>query len=50
MEIENIVEIAEDALMSSLCLQWYNETDEEKKQEIHKLILELYKKINEKKT
>jgi len=49
MEIENIVEIAEDALMSSLCLQWYNETDEEKKQELFNKIQELYKKINEKK-
>mgnify|MGYP000653439568 CR=1 FL=1 len=49
MEIENIVEIAEDALKSSLCLQWYNETDEEKKQELFNKIQELYKKINEKK-
>lgn len=49
MEIENIVEIAEDALMSSLCLQWYNETDEEKKQELFNKIQELYKKINNKK-
>lgn len=49
MEIENIVEIAEDALMSCLCLQWYNETDEEKKQELFNKIQELYKKINEKK-
>jgi hypothetical protein len=49
MEIENIVEIAEDALMSSLCLEWYNEIDEEKKQELYNKIQELYNKINGKK-
>jgi len=46
MKISNIIEIAEDRMISDLCLQWFNETDEKKKQEIHKLILELYKKIN----
>ncbi len=46
MKISNIIEIAEDRMISDLCLQWFNETDEKKKQEIYKLILELYKKIN----
>ena len=46
MKINNIVEVAEDALMSNLCLEWYNETDENKKQEIFDKIQELYKKIN----
>ena len=50
MEKENIIEIAEDALMSCLCLQWYNETDEIKKKEILNKIDELYKKINNIKT
>jgi hypothetical protein len=50
MKIDNIIEIAEDRMMSDLCLKWYNETDEHKKQEIYKLILELYNKINNIKT
>lgn len=47
MEINNIVEIAEDALMSSLCLKWYLEIDEEKKKDIYNNeIIPLYNKIN----
>jgi hypothetical protein len=47
MEIENVIEIAEDRLMSDICLRWYLETDEAKKQEIYDTyILPLYKKIN----
>ena len=49
MEIDNIVEIAEDALMSSLCLEWYKEIDEIKKQELYNKIQDLYNKINGKK-
>ena len=46
MKINNIIEVAEDRMMSDLCLEWYNETDENKKQEIFDKIQELYKKIN----
>jgi hypothetical protein len=49
MKINNIVEVAEDRLMSDLCLEWYNETDENKKEEIFNKIQELYNKINGKK-
>jgi hypothetical protein len=49
MKISNIVEIAEDRMISDLCLQWFNETDEKKKQEILDKIQELWKKINGKK-
>ena len=50
MKIDNIIEIAEDRMMSDLCLKWYNETDEIKKKEILDKIDELYKKINNIKT
>lgn len=47
MDLQNIVDIAEDALMSSLCLKWYLEQDEEKKNKIYiEEIIPLYKKIN----
>lgn len=49
MEINNIIEIAEDRIISDLCLQWYNETNETIKQELYNKIQELYIKINEKK-
>lgn len=47
MDLQNIVDIAEDALMSSLCLKWYLEKDEEIKNKIYiEEIIPLYKKIN----
>ena len=47
MDLQNIVDIAEDALMSSLCLKWYLEQDEEIKNKIYiEEIIPLYKKIN----
>jgi len=47
MEEQNIIEIAEDRMMSDLCLKWYLETDEEKKKAIYENeILPLYKQIN----
>tara|TARA_R110000868_G_scaffold265275_2_gene524071 strand:+ start:1666 stop:1818 length:153 start_codon:yes stop_codon:yes gene_type:complete len=47
MKIKNVIEIAEDRLMSDICLRWYLETDGAKKQEIYvNEILPLYKKIN----
>ena len=47
MEIQNIIEIAEDRMMSDLCLKWFLETDEEKKKAIYENeILPLYKQIN----
>lgn len=47
MEIQNIIEIAEDRMMSDLCLKWFLETDEEKKKAIYENeILSLYKQIN----
>lgn len=49
MEINNIIEIAEDRIISDLCLQWYNEPNETIKQELYNKIQELYIKINEKK-
>lgn len=49
MKISNIIEIAEDRIISDLCLQWFNETDEKKKQEVFDKIQDLYKKINNKK-
>lgn len=47
MEIQNIVEIAEDRLMSDLCIKWYLEEDLEIKKKIYDdEIMPLYKKIN----
>jgi hypothetical protein len=47
MKLPTIVEIAEDRLMSDLCLKWYLEEDEEIKKEIYNNeIIPLYKKIN----
>ena len=47
MKIQNIIEIAEDRQMSDLCLKWYLETDEFKKQPIYdNEIFPLYKQIN----
>jgi len=49
MKIKTIIEIAENRKISDLCLEYYNETDENKKEEIFNKIQELYKKINNKK-
>ena len=49
MKKSNIIEIAEDRMISDLCLEYYNETDENKKEEIFNKIQDLYKKINNKK-
>ena len=47
MKEQTIIEIAEDRLMSHLCLKWYLEEDEERKKEIYENeIIPLYKKIN----
>jgi hypothetical protein len=47
MKQELIIEIAEDRMMSELCLKWYLEEDEEKKKQIYdEEIIPLYKKIN----
>ncbi len=47
MKVQTIIEIAEDRLMSELCLKWYLETDEEKKKVIYDdEIMPLYKQIN----
>jgi hypothetical protein len=47
MKEELIIEIAEDRMMSELCLKWYLEEDEEKKKQIYdEEIMPLYKKIN----
>lgn len=46
MDIKTIIEIAEDRLMSDLCIKWLLEPDETKKKEIYNQIIELYKKIN----
>lgn len=48
MKIETIVEIAEDRLMSDLCIKWYLETDDEIKKQIYDEIIKLYKNINNK--
>jgi hypothetical protein len=46
MKIQTVIEIAEDRLLSELCLKWYLETDEEIKNKIyHEEILPLYNKI-----
>ena len=49
MEIQTIVEIAEDRMMSDLCLKWYLETNAEIKNQIYDEIIMLYHKINIKK-
>jgi len=47
MEIQLIIDIAMDRLMSDLCLKYYLETDEVKKKIIYENeIIPLYKKIN----
>lgn len=47
MEVQTIIEIAEDRMMSDLCLKWYLEIDEEKKKAIYdNEIIPLYKQIN----
>jgi len=47
MNVELVIEIALDRLMSDLCLKYYLETDEKVKQEIYENeIIPLYKKIN----
>jgi len=47
MKIKTVIEIAEDRMMSDLCLKWYLETDDEIKNKIyHEEILPLYNKIN----
>lgn len=47
MKIQTIIEIAEDEMMSNLCLKWYLEEDDEIKKEIYNNeIIPLYKKIN----
>jgi hypothetical protein len=47
MNVELVIEIAMDRLMSELCLKYYLETDEKVKQEIYDdEIIPLYKKIN----
>lgn len=56
MKIETIVEIAEDRLLSDLCLKWYLldcketslETDEELKKQTYDEIINLYNKIKNK--
>jgi hypothetical protein len=48
MKIKTVIEIAEERLMSDLCLKWFLEPDEEKKKQIYdEEILPLYNKINE---
>lgn len=47
MNIELVFDIAMDRLMSDLCLKYYLEQDEEKKNKIYiEEIIPLYKKIN----
>lgn len=47
MNVELVIEIALDRLMSELCLKYYLETDENMKQKIYDdEIIPLYKKIN----
>jgi len=47
MKIKTVIEIAEDRMMSDLCLKWYLETDDEIKKKIYdEEILPLYNKIN----
>jgi hypothetical protein len=47
MNVELVIEIAMDRLMSELCLKYYLETDDNVKQKIYNdEIIPLYKKIN----
>jgi hypothetical protein len=47
MDIQLVIDIAMDRLMSDLCLKYYLEQDEKVKQEIYdNEIIPLYKKIN----
>lgn len=47
MDIQLVIDIALDRLMSDLCLKYYLEQDEKVKQEIYdNEIIPLYKKIN----
>jgi len=47
MEIKKIIEIAEDRMMSDLCLKWFLEKDEDIKKRIYEEeIIPLYKIIN----
>jgi hypothetical protein len=47
MNVELVIEIALDRLMSKLCLKYYLEQDENVKQKIYDdEIIPLYKKIN----
>jgi hypothetical protein len=47
MDIQLVIDIAMDRLMSDLCFKWYLETDDNVKQKIYNdEIIPLYKKIN----
>lgn len=47
MKIQTVVEIAQDRLMSDLCLKYYLEPNEEIKKQIYdNEIVPLYEKIN----
>tara|TARA_R110002126_G_scaffold242117_2_gene385389 strand:+ start:1766 stop:1930 length:165 start_codon:yes stop_codon:yes gene_type:complete len=47
LDTELVTDIAQDRLMSDLCLKWYLEQNEEIKKKIYiEEILTLYKKIN----
>lgn len=46
LSLQTIIEIAEDKIMADLCIKYYYENNEEKKQEIYNEIQEFYKKIN----
>lgn len=46
MKIQTVIEIAEDRMLSDICLKWYLETDDEIKIKIYQEeILPLYNKI-----
>jgi len=47
LEIELIIDIAQDRLMSDLCIKWYLEQNEEIKKKIYvEEITPLYNKLN----
>jgi hypothetical protein len=48
MRVETIIQIAEDAIIADLCVKYYYETDEVKKQQLYEEIQQWYKKINNK--
>jgi hypothetical protein len=48
LRLQTIIEIAEDKIVADLCVKYYYETDEVKKQQIFNEIQEWYKKINQK--